>query len=136
MREVVSGRDLDRLVEERESLTAELRERARGHLPGIGMVLEVVSVKDIILPGEVKDLMGRVTLAKKEAEAMAIRRREETSQTRQLANTARLLESNPVLMRLKELEAISEIAGKIDRITLVGNGDMVRSVLLSELKES
>jgi hypothetical protein len=38
-------------------------------------------------------------------------------------------------MRLKELEAISEIAGKIDRITLVGNGDMVRSVLLSELKE-
>ena len=37
--------------------------------------------------------------------------------------------------RLKELEAISEIAGKIDRITLVGNGDMVRSVLLSELKE-
>ncbi len=135
LREVVSGRDLDRLVEERESLTAELRDRARGHLPEIGMVLEVVSVKDIILPGEVKDLMGKVTLAKKEAEAMAIRRREETSQTRQLANTARLLESNPVLMRLKELEAISEIAGKIDRITLVGNGDMVRSVLLSELKE-
>ena len=46
---------------------------------------------------------------------------------------SRLLENNPVLLRLKELEALGEIAGKIDRITLVGSGDMVKSVLLSEL---
>ena len=133
LREVVAGRDLDQLIGEREALSAELRDRARAHLPAVGVALEVVSVKDIILPGEVKDLMGKVTLARKEAEALAIKRREETAQTRQLANTARLLESNPVLMRLKEIEALGEIAAKIDRITLVGSGDMVKSVLLSDL---
>ena len=97
------------------------------------MALELAALKDVILPGEIKDLLNRVTLARKEAEALAIKRREETAQTRQLANTARLLESNPVLMRLKELEALGEIASKIDRITLVGSGDMVKSVLLSDL---
>lgn len=133
MREVVSARTLEALLEERESLTKDLAERARGYMPDIGMILETASVKDIILPGEIKELLNRVTLAKKEAEALAIKRREETATTRQLANTARLLENNPVLLRLKELEALNEIASRIDRITLVGSGDLVRNVMLSDL---
>lgn len=135
LREVITGHTLEGLLADREAAGAELLERARAHLPALGLVLESASIKDIILPGEVKDLLNRVTLARKEAEAMAIKRREETAQTRQLANTARLLESNPVLLRLKELEALGEIAGKIDRITLVGSGDMVKSVLLSDLAQ-
>jgi len=74
-----------------------------------------------------------VTLARKEAEAMAIRRREETAQARQLANTARLLENNPVLLRLKELEGLADLASRIDRLTVVGGGDLVKPALLSEL---
>ena len=133
LRELITGRTLEGMLADREAAGAELLERARAHLPALGMALETASIKDIILPGEIKDLLNRVTLARKEAEALAIKRREETAQTRQLANTARLLESNPVLMRLKELEALGEIASKIDRITLVGSGDMVKSVLLSDL---
>ncbi len=133
MREVVTARTLDALLIDRAAVDATLATLAQQGLPDVGVQLTTVSVKDIILPGEIKDLLNRVTLAKKESEAMAIKRREETSQTRQLANTARLLESNPVLLRLKELEALGEIASKIDRITLVGSGDMVKSVLLSDL---
>ncbi len=133
MREVVTGRELDGLLAERESLGTELRDRAKALLPPLGISLEVVAIKDVILPGEIKELLNRVTLARKEAEALAIKRREETAQTRQLANTARLLENNPVLLRLKELEALGEIASRIDKITLVGSGDMVKSVMLSDL---
>ena len=124
------------MLAECESLGTELRDRVRALLPEMGMSLEVVAIKDVILPGEVKDLLNRVTLARKEAEALAIKRREETAQTRQLANTARLLENNPVLLRLKELEALGEIAGRIDKITLVGSGDMVKSVMLSDLAKA
>lgn len=135
LREVVTARTLEALLTERESLGVELRDRARALVPAaIGMTLETAAVKDIILPGEVKDLLNRVTLARKEAEALSIKRREETAATRQLANTARLLEHNPVLLRLKELEALGEIAGRIDRITLVGSGgELMRTVLLSDL---
>lgn len=133
LREVLSGLTLEALVSERESAGAALVEQARARLPALGIRLEVVAIKDVILPGEIKDLINRVTLAKKEAEALAIKRREETAQTRQLANTARLLENNPVLLRLKELEALGELASHIDRLTLVGSGDLVKNVLLRDL---
>lgn len=136
LREVVASRALDALLTEREALGRAVLERARELLPAVGLAIEVAAVKDIVLPGEVKDLLNKVTLARKEAEAEAIRRREEVASTRQLANTAKLLEQNPILTRLKELEALGEILGKIDKVTLVGTGDLVKDVLLTQVRES
>ncbi len=64
----------------------------------------------MILPGDMKDLMNRVTEAKKAAEANLIARREETAAMRSQANTAKLLADNPTLMRLRELEVLEKIA--------------------------
>ena len=82
--------------------------------------LEVVSVgiRDVILPGDMKDLMNKVTEARKAAEANLIARREETAAMRSQANTAKLLADNPTLMRLRELEVLERIAtdGKLNII--------------------
>ena len=74
--------------------------------------LEVVSVgiRDVILPGDMKDLMNKVTEARKAAEANLIFRREEVAAMRSQANTAKLLTDNPTLMRLRELEVLEKIA--------------------------
>ena len=64
---------------------------------------------------------SQVVAAQKEAEANVIRRREETNATRSLLNTARVMAENPVMLRLKELEALETIAGKVDTLT-VHNG--------------
>ena len=64
----------------------------------------------MILPGDMKELMNRVTEAKKAAEANLIARREETAAMRSQANTAKLLAESPTLMRLRELEALEKIA--------------------------
>ena len=53
-----------------------------------------------------------------QAEANVIRRREETNATRSLLNTARVMAENPVMLRLKELEALEAIAGKVERLTI------------------
>ena len=63
----------------------------------------------MILPGDMKDLMNKVTEAKKAAEANLITRREETAALRSQANTAKLLADNPTLMRLRELEVLEKI---------------------------
>ena len=47
-----------------------------------------VGIKDVILPGEMKDLLNKVTEARKAAEALLITRREETAAMRAQANTA------------------------------------------------
>ena len=82
----------------------------------LGLVIVSVGVRDVILPGDMKELMNKVTEAKKAAEANLISRREETAATRSQANTAKVLADNPTLMRLRELEILEKFAmsGKLN----------------------
>jgi hypothetical protein len=92
-----------------------------------------VGVKDVVLPGEMKTLLNRVIEAEKEAAANVILRREETSATRSLVNTARLMADQPILMRLKELEAMKEIAGQIKDVRVVVGSESFRALLPADL---
>jgi len=87
--------------------------------------MKSVGVKDVILPGDMKDILNQVVQAEKAAQANIIKRREETAATRALLNTARLMEENPVLLRLKELEALEKITEKVDKLTVFGGLDGV-----------
>src|SRR4029078_1649211 len=77
-----------------------------------------IGVKDVILPGDVRELLNKVVEAERTAKANLIRRQEETAATRSLLNTARLMEDNPLLLRLKELEALEKLVEKVGRIDL------------------
>ena len=85
-------------------------------LDALGLEIISVGIRDVILPGDMKDLMNKVTEAKKAAEANLIVRREETAAMRSQANTAKVLEGNPTLMRLRELEVLERVAtsGKLN----------------------
>jgi len=133
LREVIAARDFDGLVADRESLSDDLLDRARALLPDVGLAIERAFVRDVILSAEVKAMVSRVTLARKESEAHSIRRREEVAATRQLANTAKLLEKSPVLLRLKELEALGELVQHIDKLVVVGGSDLTGQALLRDL---
>src|SRR3546814_2973546 len=64
-----------------------------------------------------REILNGVVQAEKLAQANVIRRREEANATRSLLNTAKLVESSPVLMRLKELEALEKVTEKIGKLT-------------------
>ena len=123
MREVVGAKDLDTLLVSKETLARELTELTRSRASELGMVVVAVGIRDIILPGEMKDLMNKVTEAKKAAEASLITRREETAAARMQANTAKILESSPTLMKLKELEVLEKVADKANLTVLLGDQD-------------
>ena len=82
-------------------------------------------VKDIILPGEIRDIMNTVLIAEKRAQANVITRREEVASTRSLLNTAKLMEENPTLYRLKELEHIERICENVGSLNLNGSGGVL-----------
>ena len=86
----------------------------------LGVEVGAIALKDIILPGEMREIMNQVVSAEKQAQANLIRRREETAATRSLLNTAKLLEDNPILVRLKELETLEKLVEKVDRVTVNG----------------
>lgn len=112
---------LDQILERKVTVNAEAAEKVREDMLAIGIEVSGIELKDVILPGEMRDILNQVVAAEKQAEANVIRRREETNATRSLLNTAKVMAENPVMLRLKELEALEAIAGKVERLT-VHNG--------------
>lgn len=132
-REYVAGVTLDQLLEGRDEMTRFMERRVTACTTALGVKIEHVGVKDVVLPGEMKALFNRVIEAEKEAAANVILRREETAATRSLANTAKVMEANPVLLRLKELEAMKEIAQHIQEVKVVVGADGLQSLLPAQL---
>jgi regulator of protease activity HflC (stomatin/prohibitin superfamily) len=109
LRAIVGGRPLDDFLSARDGIAREAEGLVRGRAEELGLEVVSVGVRDVILPGEMKTLLNRVTEAKAAAEANLISRREETAAIRSQANTAKLLENNPTLMRLRELELLEKL---------------------------
>lgn len=116
LRGVVGARELDVFLTDKDSVAKEIEDNVRRRAAELGLEIASVGIRDVILPGDMKDLMNKVTEAKKAAEANLIARREETAAIRSQANTAKLLAESPTLMRLRELEALEKIAssGKLN----------------------
>lgn len=131
LRQAVGSRSLDELLADKEQLDGVVAAYAQTKVAVHGVELVSVGVKDIILPGEMKTILNQVVEADKAAQANVIRRREETAATRSLLNTARLMDENPTLLRLKELEALEKVTGKIDKLTVFGGLEGVLSGLVS-----
>lgn len=122
-RDAVTARTLDELLGLRDELAKVMLPSVRERAEGLGLELVELGVKDVVLPGEMKELLNKVIQAQKEAEANVILRREETAATRSLAQTAKVLSENPLLVRLKELEAYKDLASKVGQVHLVlGDG--------------
>ncbi len=120
-RKALGAKTLDQVLSEKVTIDTEATKKVAAKMAAIGIELGDITLKDVILPGEMRDILNQVVAAEKEAEANVIRRREETNATRSLLNTAKVMADNPVMLRLKELEALEAIAGKVERLT-VNNG--------------
>ena len=118
IREAVATRSLDDILAARDSIDTEVRAYVAERALAMGAEVGEIGVKDVILPGEVRDLLNKVVEAERVARANLIRRQEETAATRSLLNTARLMEDNPLLLRLKELEALERLVEKVGHIDL------------------
>ena len=129
LREAVGAKELDTLLVSKDALGSELAERIRPRAAELGIAVVDAGIRDIILPGDMKDLMNKVTEAKKAAEASLITRREETAAMRMQANTAKILESNPTLMKLKELEVLEKVADKANLTVLLGDEGLASKVV-------
>jgi regulator of protease activity HflC (stomatin/prohibitin superfamily) len=133
IREAVAGRTLDEVLSAKAALDAELRDYVRARIADSGVEVTELGVKDVILPGEIRELVNKVVEAERVAKANLIRRQEETAATRSLLNTAKLMEENPLLLRLKELESLERLVEKVGRIDLHAGDGQGFDALLNKL---
>jgi regulator of protease activity HflC (stomatin/prohibitin superfamily) len=120
LRAQIGGRELDALLSDRNDLAGELEASLRGRAEALGLEIRGFGIRDVILPGEMKALLNRVIEARKAAEAELIARREEVAAMRSRANTARMFEDNPTLMRLEGLEVLEKISENVELKVVLG----------------
>ena len=132
IREAVATRTLDDILAARDTIDTEVRAYVAERAAALGAEVSEIGVKDVILPGDVRELLNKVVEAERVARANNIRRQEETASTRSLLNTAKLMENNPLLLRLKELEALEKLVEKVGRIDMHTGHDGM-GALLSKL---
>jgi regulator of protease activity HflC (stomatin/prohibitin superfamily) len=125
LRQAVSARTLDTLLGNKGELDQAIYGSVSRKVSDFGIDVRSVGVKDVILPGDMKDILNQVVAIEKAAQANVIKRREETAATRSLLNTARLMDENPTLLRLKELEVLEKVTEKVDKLTVFGGLDGV-----------
>jgi len=130
LRAIVSTQTLDELLADKNILNQTIQNTVADKVQAYGITLKTVGVRDVILPGDMKSILAEVVEAEKMAEANLIRRREETQAARSLHNTAKVMEGNPTLLRLKELDVLEKITTNIQTFNVYGGLDSVMNDLV------
>lgn len=128
IREIVGNYKLDEILEAKEQISGEIYEALKKQEEMFCVTFLTAGIKDIILPGEIREIMNFVLVAEKKAQANVISRREEVASTRSLLNTAKLMDENRTLYKLKELEYLERICEKVGEISVNGNSGIVEQL--------
>jgi regulator of protease activity HflC (stomatin/prohibitin superfamily) len=129
LRAVIGTFDLDTLLSDKEKVAKDLEDTMKDRAAEFGLEVLALGIRDVILPGDMKDLMNKVIEAKKAADANLIMRREETAAIRNQANTAKLLDNNPTLMRLRELDVLEKVAGNSKLNVVLGEKGLAERIV-------
>ena len=110
LRAAAGERGLDELIEQRLDLSERLAELVAAMAPDLGMRIESVRLRDVMLPATLKSAFAEVLQARAEGRAALERARGESAALRSLANAARTLDATPGLMNLRMLQTIEQDA--------------------------
>jgi len=106
LRELVAAARVEELVGARRAVGTQLTASVRG-LDELGVAVEQLELKDIVLPADLKRAQAQVLIARADGLAALERARGETAALRNLANAARLCADNPALLQLRLLQQLS-----------------------------
>lgn len=111
VREIISSIPIDELLEKRSEFDSKLAALCEPQIPELGLSLLSIGVRDIMFPGDLKNVFAKVVKARKEGLAALEKARGETAALRNLANASKMMENNPSLLQLRVIQALGEASG-------------------------
>jgi regulator of protease activity HflC (stomatin/prohibitin superfamily) len=121
LRDVIAARTVDKLLEDRTEIGAELFRLSVEPPRRYGVELTRVGLRDVILPREVQRVLMMEVEADRTGRADLVKARHEIAAARARANTAKLLAETPEVARMQELDALLALAGKGGNVVLLPN---------------
>lgn len=110
LRELIARASVEEMLAGRADVGSQLGGAVRG-IDELGIDVEQLELKDLILPADLKRAQAQVLLARAEGLAALERARGETAALRNLVNAARLCTDHPALLQLRALQQLSTGSG-------------------------
>lgn len=111
LRAIISSANIDIILKNRNELSNQLTTMTQVKAQDIGLKLISVNIKDILFPGKLKEVFAQVVSARQEGLATLEKARGEMAALRNLANAAKMIESNPALLQLRLLQTLGQSSG-------------------------
>lgn len=137
-RRFLAVKTLDEILKDRNEISDAVRHDVREAAASYGVEITRADVKDLVFPGNLREIMNRVLETERQSEAMLIEARKKADATLISAKAQReiienklaadraladQLDSSPALLRLKELEALERMATNPGNHFYIGLGD-------------
>lgn len=110
LRNVIGQSELDELLAHREKINEQLQQIIDDQTEPWGVKVSIVEIKDVELPQTMQRAMARQAEAEREKRAKIIHASGEYEASKQLAEAARVIGSEPATLQLRYLQTLTEIA--------------------------
>lgn len=125
-RAVVETMTGDEILANRATIGSKVEAVVKENAARYGIEIVSLTVRDCMLPGNLKQIYAKVAEAKQEGLAALERARGESAALRNLANAARAMENNPNLSYLRLLQTIEKNGGSSMFVLPPALGELVR----------
>ena len=110
MRNAVGERTLDELLSKREEIAENIKEILDVKTDPWGIDVEILELKDVSIPNDLKRTISKVAEAEREKKAVIINSEGDKIAATNLAEAARTLNSAPGAMHLRTLQSINDLS--------------------------
>ena len=109
LREMIGSTDLQRLLSDRQAADEKLRASISSKTSTWGVAAVSVEIRDVAIPKELQDAMSRQAQAEREKMARVTLASAEQEIARQVLEAAKLYDSNPTALRLRQMNLLYEM---------------------------
>ena len=132
LRDVLGAVELDTLLTERESLNKKLQEMLDRSTDPWGIKVTAVTIQGVELPDTMLRSIARQAEAEREKRSRIIVADGELKASKAMSDAAKLYEENPMAMRLRELQTLSDVSKEKNLIVVTqALGDTGNTVALA-----
>jgi regulator of protease activity HflC (stomatin/prohibitin superfamily) len=127
LRSVLGQSDLDELLSHRDRINERLREIIDTQTEPWGVMVNIVEIKDVLLPESLQRVMSRQAEAEREKRAKIIHAEGERIASVALAEAGERLACAPASLQLRYLQTLAEMAGEKNATILPIPLDIIRT---------
>jgi regulator of protease activity HflC (stomatin/prohibitin superfamily) len=132
LRDVVGTMGVETVLKRQDSLAEQLKVLVVPAAEKLGLEVDAVLARDLMLAGDLKKAYQATLTAKQEALARLEQARGEAAAMRVTANAARLYEKNPAFMQLRALDAVAKLGEGYNNHLVMGSLDSLLKVVKTE----